>query len=70
MQVYDEVRHLHRVADSFASDLLLEAVAFSTRKYDFGSGKDAVRARLRDAAAQQDVSPRGGTREALVGRSR
>ncbi|GIL53806.1 hypothetical protein Vafri_9442, partial [Volvox africanus] len=55
-EAYDEIRHLKKVADSFAFDMLVEAVAFSQRKYVFGSGEDGVRARLRDAAAQQDAN--------------
>ncbi|GIL86352.1 hypothetical protein Vretifemale_14656, partial [Volvox reticuliferus] len=55
-EAYDEICHLKKVADSFAFDMLVEAVAFSQRKYVFGSGEDGVRARLRDAAAQQDAN--------------
>ncbi|GLC73006.1 hypothetical protein PLESTF_001319000 [Pleodorina starrii] len=54
-EAFDEIRHLKEVADTFAFDLLVEAVAFSQRKYSFGAGRDNVRARLRDAAVQQDA---------------
>ncbi len=44
-----------QVADAFAFDVLVEAVAFSNRKYEFGRGADNVRFRLREAAAKQEV---------------
>ncbi|KAG2500495.1 hypothetical protein HYH03_001274 [Edaphochlamys debaryana] len=54
-EAFDEMHHLVKVADSFAFDLLVEAVAFSQRKYQFGPGADNVRSRLRDAAVRQEA---------------
>ncbi|KXZ48331.1 hypothetical protein GPECTOR_28g737 [Gonium pectorale] len=52
-EALEEMRYLAQVADAFSFDLLVEAVAFSAGKYFFGPGEDNVRARLREAAAEQ-----------------
>ena len=75
-KAYDEQRHLQSAADSFAFDLLVEAVAFSQAKYQFGGGGgwgggggggwDGVRSRRREAEARREVGGRGAGGRACV----
>ncbi len=56
VQVSGEVEHLQRAAEGFATSMLVEAIATSQGQYGVRPHQhDTVRARLRQAAAEQEV---------------